>query len=82
MKITKLNQDEINKLNEYQNEYKTIIATLGELEFKIQSLDIMKNDIKANIITLNNKEKALVKQLHDQYGEGSIDLEKGEITHY
>ena len=77
-----LEKEEIEKLKSYQTGFEKIVFNLGNIESKIQLLIIEKNKIIFDLGNLQNQQKELALSLQNKYGEGSIDLEKGEITIY
>ena len=68
----KLTADELQTVKSIKQEYTDLAFSLGELEIqKALLLDTQKELIA--------KEKQVAKQLQEKYGEGTIDLETGEI---
>ena len=68
----KLTSDELQIVKDLKQEYTNLAFTLGELEIqKVMLLDTQKE--------LAAKEKQIAKQLQEKYGEGTIDLETGEV---
>ena len=68
----KLTVDELQTVKNIKQEYTNLAFALGELEIqKVMLLDTQKD--------LMAKEKQLAKQLQEKYGEGTIDLETGEV---
>lgn len=76
----KLQQEDIEKLESYKSEYNQIISELGQIEFDIQSLHLIKENLKQRISELKIKEKEIANDIQVKYGEGSIDLEKKEFA--
>jgi len=68
----KLTSDELQIVKDLKQEYTNLAFTLGELEIqKVMLLDTQKE--------LASKEKQIAKQLQEKYGEGTIDLDTGEV---
>jgi hypothetical protein len=68
----KLTTEELQIVKDLKQEYTNLAFTLGELEIqKVMLLDTQKE--------LAIKEKQIAKQLQEKYGEGTIDLETGEV---
>jgi hypothetical protein len=68
----KLTTEELQIVKDLKQEYTNLAFTLGELEIqKVMLLDTQKE--------LAVKEKQIAKQLQEKYGEGTIDLETGEV---
>jgi hypothetical protein len=79
MKIKVLTQEEINQLKSIQQERFSVIDKFGTIEIQFQELESVKQKLKLEYENLKQKEEVLGKQLQDKYGDGSIDLEKGEF---
>jgi allophanate hydrolase subunit 1 len=78
--LKQLTTEELQQIRDLKQEYNNLVFTLGELQIK-------KTDIEEDIKTLSesrkaiyDKEKVLAKQLQEKYGEGSINLETGEVS--
>jgi hypothetical protein len=68
----KLTTEELQIVKDLKQEYTNLAFTLGELEIqKVMLLDTQKE--------LASKEKQIAKQLQEKYGEGTIDLDTGEV---
>lgn len=71
--VKKLTAEEINEVKQIKSDYSDLAMALGELEIeKARLLEVRK--------VLQDREAVLAKQLQDKYGQGSINLETGEIT--
>jgi hypothetical protein len=68
----KLTEEELNEVKEIRQQYSQLALSLGELELQKRKLLDVHN-------LLQEKEVKLASQLQEKYGEGSIDLETGEI---
>ncbi len=74
-----LTQEEISQLNFLEQERSELIFKFGQLEFQFQQIEIEKEKLKNQILGLQQTEMNLAKTLQDKYGEGTIDLSKGEF---
>lgn len=75
----KLTPEEIEKIKKFKHNQEEIIDRLGINEFKIQSLFLEKDDIK-KLLALNKQDEIrLGKELESKYGDGQIDIDKGEF---
>jgi len=72
-KVIKLQEEEITQLKEQQNTYSTLIHNLGQLENQ-------KLEVAEKIQNLKKSYESLASTLTERYGEGSINLDTGEIT--
>jgi hypothetical protein len=74
-----LTQEEISQLSFLEQERSELIFKFGQLEFQFQQIEIEKEKLKNQILGLQQTEMNLAKTLQDKYGEGTIDLSKGEF---
>jgi len=79
MKIKVLTQEEIAQLQNIQQERYSIIDKFGTIEIQFQELESAKQKLKLEYEQLKQKEEVLGKQLQEKYGDGTINLEKGEF---
>lgn len=80
METKVLTQEEIQQLRDIQQERLTLVEQFGILEYNIQDLEQQKQQLKTILFNLKQKEIELGKILQDKYGEGTINIEKGEFT--
>ncbi len=74
-----LTQDEINQLRLVRDKRVKLIESFGILESRIQEFNLQKEILKEELKNLIQEETNLGKTLQQRYGDGSIDLEKGEF---
>lgn len=79
MENTKLTQEEIEKLTSLQQKSNGIIAEFGNLEVMKLQIDARKNDLISIYNQLKTDETEFGKELSEKYGDGTIDLNKGEF---
>lgn len=72
-----LTQDEISALNVLQTEKNTLIEYYGILEVEYQTQKVKLNE---ELVSLNQKQEALGKELQEKYGDGVINIETGEFS--
>ena len=77
-----LTPEEINKLKSLQETQADLIDKFGLLEYQIQVLNQQKQDLTQELIKQRQTEDQLGKELQQKYGDGSIDLEKGEFISF
>jgi hypothetical protein len=71
--VKKLTEAELSAVKVIKQEYNDLVMALGEVEVqKLRLIEIQKD--------LANREGELAKQLQDKYGQGSINVETGEIS--
>ena len=74
-----LTQEEISQLKFLEKENSELVIKFGQLEFQIQYINLEKENLKKQMFELKQTEVNLAKTLQEKYGEGSIDLAKGEF---
>lgn len=79
METKVLTQDEITQLKAVQQERYSIVDKFGTIEIQFQELESTKQKLKLEYEKLKQKEEVLGKQLQAKYGDGTINLEKGEF---
>lgn len=75
-----LEQEELNKVNELNSERADLISKFGAVEFQIQTLELEKETLTEQLVSLNNKSISLGEDLQKKYGEGNINIETGEFV--
>jgi septal ring factor EnvC (AmiA/AmiB activator) len=74
-----LTQEEIQSLKNIQSRQQSLLNMFGDLEYKIQILELEKQNLKQQLQKQLEEEEKIGKQLQQKYGDGNIDLEKGEF---
>jgi len=74
-----LTQEEIQSLKNIQTTQNSLINSLGLLEYRIQVLELEKQKLKHQLQNQLKEEEQIGIQLQQKYGDGNIDLEKGEF---
>jgi predicted nucleic acid-binding Zn-ribbon protein len=80
METKVLTQEEITQLKAVQQERYSIVDKFGTIEIQFQELESIKQKLKTDYEKLKQKEDVLGKQLQAKYGDGTINLEKGEFV--
>jgi hypothetical protein len=80
METKVLTQEEIQSLKTLQENQSSLVAALGDLEYQITILESRKQFLKNEITIQIESEVKIGKELQEKYGEGNINLEKGEFT--
>lgn len=80
METKVLTQEEIQSLKALQENQSSLVAALGDLEYQISILESRKQFLKNEISNQIENEVKIGKELQEKYGEGNINLEKGEFT--
>jgi hypothetical protein len=74
-----LTQEEITQLKNIREKRVQLVESFGILESRIQEINLQKENLKNNLKQLIQEETDLGKNLQQKYGDGSIDLERGEF---
>ena len=74
-----LTQEEIQSLKSIQTDQSNLIQALGTIEYRIQLLELDKQSLKLQLQKQVEEETKIAKELQEKYGDGNIDLEKGEF---
>jgi stress response protein YsnF len=75
-----LTQEELQEIRDFQEKRRTLVQQFGIIEFNIQDLETQKQQLVAELSALKQSEIQIGSKLQDKYGEGTIDIEKGEFT--
>ena len=79
METKVLAQEELQNLKSIQEKRTKLIEQFGTLEVYIQDINIQKEMLKEELKTLRQEEAKIGEALQQKYGNGSIDLSKGEF---
>ena len=80
MSTTKLLQEELQKLKNFQRSENEITFSLGQIELRKVFLEKDKKNLQNQYQSLLQDQEKTGKELQEKYGEGNIDLEKGEFV--
>jgi hypothetical protein len=80
METKVLEQEEIQSIKDLQTKREQLMADFGFIEMRIQELELQKENLINLLIEVRNSEATLSNELQAKYGNGTIDLEKGEIN--
>lgn len=75
-----LSEEELKQFQSIREEIFETISILGDLEYRKTLLEFEIDSLKSNIKQNAIKEKTLLTELGIKYGNGSINVETGEIT--
>ena len=81
IKQTKVTDEELKQISEFQTSIDRITIDLGQLALKKLSLDKEKEYLESEYEKILEKEKQLGDNLKEKYGEAQIDLKTGEIVY-
>ena len=75
-----LSKEEIQSLTDIKEKYRELVDVLGANEMQIMSLELVKEQIKSNLVLIKEEEIKIGKELEKKYGNGTISLESGEFS--
>ena len=78
METKVLEQEELQQVKDVQQERLILTDQFGVIEYNIQDLEQQKSQLISRLAVLKQKEIELGKMLQEKYGDGTINLEKGE----
>lgn len=78
--VKKLSEEELQQIKEIKQEYTSLALSLGELELQKSNLDKEKTRLLNYQQQLLDKENEIASKLTEKYGNGTINIETGEIT--
>ena len=76
----KLSKEELQSLNSFQTINNEIVVEVGAAELRINVLQKQKEILLERFQTLQVDQKEFGSEMQKKYGDGNIDLEKGEFT--
>jgi len=74
--------EELQKVQSLQSKRDQLTIDFGYIEFKIQELELQKENLIEQLLQLKSEEIKVGKEFQEKYGEGSIDIAKGEFTRF
>lgn len=81
IKPTKLKQEELQELQDFQQKSEFLISQLGQLQFKKLQIEKEELILKNSFDHITKLETELSEKLKTLYGDISIDLKTGEIIY-
>jgi len=80
METKVLEQEEIQAIKDLQTKREQLMSDFGFIEMRIQELELQKENLINLLVEIKNSEATLSNELQAKYGNGTIDLVKGEIN--
>ena len=72
--------EELTQVQSLQSTRDQLTIDFGYIEFQIQELELKKESLVDALTQLKNEEIQVGKEISEKYGEGSININKGEFT--
>jgi hypothetical protein len=79
METKVLTQEELQSLKSIQEKRIQLTEQFGLIEMRIQEMGLQKEFLKEELKKLQQEEIAIGESLQKTYGDGTINLEKGEF---
>ena len=86
-KSVKFSEDEMKQINVLQQGYVNLQNALGQLgvsrirlEQQLDDLDTTENNVRAQFVENQTKERDFVDNINKKYGDGNLDLTTGVFT--
>ena len=75
-----LTQEELTQVQSLQSKRDQLTIDFGFIELQIQELELQKESLIEQLSQLKLEEAQIGKEFQNKYGEGSINIIKGEFT--
>ena len=79
MENKKLSTEEVATLKSYQDTTNEIVGGLGQIKLNIELLEQKEDELLERFRTLQKSQSATAVELTKNYGDGNLDIEKGEF---
>jgi len=79
MENKKLTTEELNSVRKLQEDYAAITNQLGSLELTKIQIEDRKQALLSSLKTTQEEERKISAELSEKYGDGQIDMDKGEF---
>mgnify|MGYP003657106812 FL=1 len=80
MATKKLSESELQKLNDFQSRNNDLVVQAGAAELRIDALRREKKELLDKFQILQKEQSEFGQGMQKKYGDGNLDLEKGEFT--
>ena len=80
MASKKLSESELSILNDFQSRNNDIVVQVGAANLRIDALKRQLKEELEKFQELQKEQTKFGKELQEKYGDGNLDLEKGEFT--
>jgi uncharacterized protein YutE (UPF0331/DUF86 family) len=74
-----LTPEELQKLKNTQTNRNALMRDFGFIEYQIQELELQKEGLIEALSKIKNDETQIAKELQEKYGEGAVNIDKGEF---
>ena len=80
MSSKKLSKEEVKQLKDFQLKNNEIVVALGSITLRMDALERQEESELEKFQNLQLEQNKFAQELQKNYGDGNIDLEKGEFT--
>ena len=80
--VIKVDQNYLDEIEEINRRSKEIYGLMGQLEFKLISINNHKKELENQFQLLNNNQNELYKEIEIKYGKGQLNVKTGELTQF
>lgn len=80
IKPTKLEEQDLKLLREFQQESEVLISRLGQISFQKLQIETQEEFLKLKFKEITEKELKISEELKNKYGNVNIDLETGNLS--
>ena len=67
-------------MNDLKVGYNRLVEILGGIEVQLITLTAKKEQLKVDLLKIQDEELIIAKDLEEKYGKGTISLETGEFS--
>ena len=78
--VTKIEKDELRRALAVRQTFAELTHEYGKLEFAKLTLEEEQESSRDRMNALRKEEELLMKEIHDKYGTGALNVETGEFT--
>jgi hypothetical protein len=75
-----LTQEELNNLKQFQSREENLIVAFGQMAYQRQNLDEQEEKLIEEKAKFEKERSELASSLTEKYGNGTINIDTGEIT--
>jgi hypothetical protein len=75
-----MSKQELQKVKGFKSEASTLASILGDIHYQRTLIDLELDNLKAAIKANHLSQQEYLRTLGEAYGDGSINVETGEIT--
>lgn len=78
--MKKITTEELNQLRELQSDTQRLVEEYSKLSVELALIKKEHGVVESNMLRHIESQQLVIQRLHEKYGEGSLDIETGEIT--